>query len=292
MKIEKIQYALICIILLCCTFTVSAQNEATSSKVIVGKSYNEASDTLKIMNTSGNVYMLPRSVVNTSIVVDRQTNAIELELPNKEIVKHGFDQDVVVINIDGVTILTTTSTSALAKNKKGSSSDVTSSAKAASSSDSKLYEYTASFGLGFLLYNDPVTIVSTKLRGTREIKPNLRVGLALSSDIYSFPAGVGLNYSSTARSLYMMTTMVGCDMILWPNKGSELIPDRLTVDLGCGFGLGSSGYSGFAFNPGLMWHILEYANDAKLCLSFEYKFQGFGHGSFGNDVILGVGYKF
>ncbi|MFI3303330.1 MAG: hypothetical protein SNF68_01045 [Rikenellaceae bacterium] len=352
MKNSTIQYVLLIMGFLSVTGAAVAQNNATSSKVIIGKNYRVVEDNLRVTTSSNDVYVLPKDQINATVVVDNSTGKVEIDAVGEEVASQDLSRDVVILNVDGISFLTTTYYSVEAAPKGSSSSKAGSRSSASSSSSTaerstlartpaKSSETTSKsggesiisrvetsilFGIGFSMYDKFVPNQTLKLRGVVEFTPRVKAGLALASDIYMFPKGVGFNYQydtdgltnlydniddNTDRdslindaydaassaftidssTLHMMSIMLGFDMPL-ADSSKSIVPDVVTLDFGYGFSTNYKGIRGVVFNPGAMWYLKEFDNSANLFFAIEYKYQQLSKGNNGSNILFNVGYKF
>ncbi|MFI3293268.1 MAG: hypothetical protein SNI70_07090 [Rikenellaceae bacterium] len=313
MRTEQIKYLLMSVALLCCTsYSVDAQNSYTTSKIIEGKNHREVGENIEVTNTNGDTFVLSKGDVTTSIVVERQINEVKIESIGAESIIQGLESDVVVINVSGLTIITkskvdpvpvvadtqmvattTDQTNGAVVDDSEYISDEGLTINDGSIDNSRMFEFMLSIGAGCLLYDETVFVVNGQMRGLFRVNSRFRAGLALSGDIYTFPAEVGLNYTDSPKSLYMVDIMAAFDVSLWnASKYPAILPARLTADIGYGTSMSSAGYSGVALSPGLLWHIVKNDNKSKMCLSANYKFQYLNEDSYATSVILSIGYKF
>ncbi len=289
MKRDRVIYTLMSAALLCGTYSVQAQNELRTTKIIEARSHKDADDKIQIISTTGDVFVLPKEDISTSVYIDRENNEVKIEANGEEIVTKNLDQDVVVLNINGVTVLTRSS-----KDDSTFGSEVSDAQSTTSSSNSRAFEVEASVNGGFMLHSDLISVVRAQVRGVGHLTQGFRLGLAVSSDIYTFPSMTGLNYTSEIGSLYLLNIMLAMDISLWEYNTSSpaILPDRLTADFGYGVGLCGSQYGGMAMSPGLMWHIAQYDNKSKISFSLNYRYQSFDENNYAGSVLVGFGYKF
>ncbi|MFI3262600.1 MAG: hypothetical protein R3Y26_06805 [Rikenellaceae bacterium] len=295
MKTKMLRYALIYLILLCCTYTAKAQNQNSSSNLIIGTNYKEVNDTLKILSSDGNIHILSKDDINTTVIVDKETSLVKINSDNSSAITKSLEQDVAILNIEGITVMVK-SKKDMPSNKKPDLATSRTKYKEVEIEDTEIestsydsseqYEITASIGGGVLIYEELISIVNLKLRGTVKASDNFRVGLSLSADSYSFTE------DTEANSLYMANIMLGFDVSLWENTGSKGLPTRLITDLGYGLDVSNNEYDGLAFNTGFMWNLSKFNNNTKLNLSLEYKYQQFNKDDFASGVLISIGYKF
>ncbi len=323
--------------LLCCANIVDAQAQSRSSKVIEAKSYKESGDTLKIKSINNDIYILTKNQINTSVVVDKAANKIDI-IGGQENISRDLGQNLVVLNVDGITIVTkkvtlapttmsvaTTAapapapvvtaveesapaqptvvatqpattqpattqpvaTQSVQESPAKQSVEKTPSVATQSKSDSKFIETSVSVGLGALVYEDAVVSMNAKVRSTLHVVSMLRAGLAVSGDMYIFPAKSGLNSSDKIASISMANIMLAFDISLSDNNGFSFMPIGFTTDLGYGFGLKNNWYRGFTFNPGVVWGV-----GSNSFVSLDYKYQQFRPSSYGSGISINLGYKF
>ncbi len=283
-------------IMICCTSVVTGQNGSSSSNIIGGKGYEVVDDTLRITTPNNDIYMLPTEQINASVSVDKESNSVVLESTARGgSMTQSLDHDVVVLNIEGVTIVTK-SDNEEQFSIHGSTDVSATQTMTKSGSNTKSFETTILAGGGIVLSDEFVPMINGKIREMYCATSNFKVGLGLGGEIYAFPAFAELNYHNSYKMLYMANLTVGLDLSLWGVLGCENrgVPAWLTTDTGygVGYGIGSNWYKGFTFSPGLMWYLLEFSNESILCASLNYKYQQFNNFGHINNLLINIGYKF
>ncbi len=305
-KIDSIRYILMSTMLLCCVVAAKAQGESTSSNIIASSSYKEVNGNFRFVGEGGSMHVLPRNNIDARVVVDKSKSQIIIDLVGQGVTTQSIGQDAVIINIEGVTILTksanenapkvetvyaattptkTTSTASTEPAKKNASAK-----SPAKESTSRLVDVAAFVKGGFLFYDNTATIFGANLRSTVRLNSKFRIGLSVLADIYSiFP---GEDQNNDVYSMSMLGTALACDFTMWDRDKPSIVPARLTVDVGAGFGIGSTEASGLLFSPGMMWYVTGAEGTGKLCVTVNYRYQQLSSKYYASGMVFGLGYRF